>query len=1010
MATAAVGITGATAIPYVGWIIAIAAAYVDATYIAPSLAGKGREAARSPRLLDVPVGSNEPGAPRVWAIGRRVRVPTHVLWQDRKVRESTSGGNKGGTSVQLRRVYIDALISLNDRRTLSLQQLVGNGALLLYKSRNLVEIVTSNMRADYDAGGPSIVLQVSSTLDPSFTDRFQVDDIVKFTDWVHEGGADELNTGFWKVDAVTDHAPGTPSTMSVIPQSGQSITSSAYNAGNEYAPAKVERVDDAVVDPGTWAISSIGPSLIFVSDAMEDVFFAGDRVRIQGVKLSPGVGSIPSDAVYQYNGTNGPTPTAGFTRVGGTSDPPSGNYVNVSGTEVLQITAVQARLYTAGIFPPTFNPGANYHNGADDQGEDSLLAAANGTGNIPAYRGVAYQGLDSFFATRFGDQLPYSLEALLEIDPAMSWAQAVSEVLQRADIPVTAIDTSGVSTRPFGGMFLRGAVPTLTAIQPMLVAGQIIGQERDGIIAMFHVDNADVVQVENGASFSDFATIGSRDPRTDNKVIVEDQAEEDLPTSVGIRHQDPDNQYADGYQHFGLRNPQGVAHQNEQELDLSNVVLTRKEARNLATTVMRRAWINRRKYRFTLPVAYMHVLENDILTFTTDEDDIVRCRVIQRDMGSDFRVSVVALAEDVDLDVSGSPVQSGAGITSPSVITPAYVIAITLDIPAIEDSGIIPPRLRFALCAANFGENWAGAQVWESIDGASYTNVGSVSEQTAIGYFDTDLTSQTASEEYGTTTVTVRSQTVDVQLWYEGSTAIEAATQAEAEAGKNWVAIISNAGTADDAVEIAAFTTVTPNGSGSYTLGGWLRGLRGTASVQRDTGSVIVLLTPGDALFDREFPGQVTPTSLEYKVVPLGADIDDVTAIVVEATWRNSRPLPVRSITKTIGASPFDVRFDIEANWTRALLPPGTQPPHPIDEPFEEYRLDIYDPNGVTLMRQKTITSTGTGSSTIRDRWFDYPAAEQTTDGYTPSGTETFVIDCVQVGEYGEGPSTLQEL
>jgi hypothetical protein len=299
--------------------------------------------------------------------------------------------------------------------------------------------------------------------------------------------------------------------------------------------------------------------------------------------------------------------------------------------------------------------------------------------------------------------------------------------------------------------------------------------------------------------------------------------------------------------------------------------------------------------------------------------------------------------------------------------------------------------------------------VWESIDGASYVNVGNIPEQTAIGYFDTDLTSQTASEEYGTTTVTIGWHTVHVQFLYEGTTALEAATQAEAEAGKNWVAIISSGSTADDSIEIAAYTTVTPNGAGSYTLGGWLRGLRGTSSAQRDIGSIIVLLD-GATMWDREFPGQVTPTSLEYKVVPFGLDIDDVTAIAVEATWRNSRPLPVRSLTKTIGASPFDVRFDMEANWTRAVLPPGTQPPHPVDEPVEEYRLDIYDPTGATLVRQKTITASGTGISTIRDRWFDYTAAEQTTDGYTPSGTETFIVDCVQVGEYGDGPSILQEL
>lgn len=1048
MATAAVGAAGSAgvfaSVPYVGWVLAIAAAYVDAAYIAPALAGEGKQAAKAPRMLGTPVGSNEAGAPRIWACGARVRVPTHILWQDEKVRESTSGGQKGGTTVQLKRVYIDALIALNDRPTKALQQLRGNGKLLLYKSRNVVSVTTDQMRADSASG--TVTVSVLSTLDPAFTDKFQVNDIVQFDGFVHESGDDELAIGYWRVTAVSDHAPGTPSTMDVVPQSGQSISGSAYGGGNPFAQASVIRVDDAIVGThtgsntgpfGTWAGSTgqVGFSRSGVGNGPPwyEIFKEGDIVSMGGVKLAtsspglPGGWSIgdpaPEGGAYLvvFCGTYGATGEIILLVRHQSSDPvvPGGTGGNTltwepigSTTKVLNIVRLNAApRFTAGIFPATFNPDAYYHSGTETQGEDAILAAAEGTGNVPAYRGVACQGFDSFFATQFGDQLPYSLEALIDVDSGLSWGEACRIVLERAGVPSESIDITGVSSRPFAGMFLRGAVPTITAMQPLLVAGQIIGQERDGTIAMFHVDNADVVQVENGSSFSDFGVALDGGERTDAKILVEDQAEEDLPTSIGIRHQDPDNQYADGYQHFGLRNPSGIEHQNEQEFDLSNIVLTRKEARNLATTTMRRAWINRRKYRCTLPAAYLHVLENDILTFTTDDGDEVRCRVIQRDIGSDFRVSVVAIAEDVELEVSGSPVQSAAGITTPVVITPAVLVAVPLDMPAIADSGIVPPAIKLAVCATNLGQNWAGAQVWESVDGASYTMVGSIGDQAAIAFTESDLTTQAASEEYGTGTVSLRSQTVDVQFFYEGAVALEAATQAEAEAGKNWVAIISNGSTVDSSIEIAAFTTVTPNGGGSYTLGGWLRGLRGTSPEQRDTGSIMVMLYPNQGgLFTREFPGQVLPTSLEYKVVPIGADIDDIVASSVDVVWRNSRPLPVRSISKTIGASPYDARITVDANWTRAVLPPGTQPPHPIDEPFEEYRLDIYDPTGATLVRQKTITSVGTGSSTIRDRWFDYPASEQTADGYTPSGTTTFIVDCVQIGVYGESPSILQGL
>jgi hypothetical protein len=1008
VATLAVGGASAagafTAVPYVGWILAIGAAYWDATQTYPKLLGDGKNSARPPRFLDVPTLSNAAGAPRVWAIGARVRVPTHVLWQTEKVREGTAGSSKSGTQVNIRRVYIDTLVALNDRRTESLHQLIGNGKLLLYKSRNVVSVTTSQMGAFESTG--VIVVHMASLLEPDLTDKFRIGDVVKPSGFTKIAGPDGFNDTYWVVTSVGAHQPGQPSSMLLAAQDGQTVTSMEYSGGNVFAPATIERVDDAIVNEMA-AVLSIGPlfgSAVQVMILRRDVggqdfstiFSAGDIVHVRDVQtINPAhewrvfltydneIWLIPLTTTYTL-----------------------GSYSPTATNDVVKIEFVDQPLFTAGLFPPTFVPSDHYFGGSETQGESALLAADKGTGNIPAYRGVAYQGLDQFFATQFGDQLPFSLEAIIDPDLAMTWREAVSEVLQRAAIPIAAIDTTGVSALPFAGMYLRGAVPTASAMQPMLLAGQIVGQERDGTIAAFDVENCDVVQVENGEQFSDLGCRIDGTPAADDKIRVEDQDERDLPTSVGIRHQDPDNLYADGYQHFGLRNPGGVDHQNEQEVDLSNLVLTRKQAREIATTLLRRAWVNRRQYRFNLPCAYLDVLENDIITMTDDDGNVIRCRVVQRDIGNDFRVTVVAVAEDVDLAVYGSPVQTSAGTSVPSVLPPAYLRVVPLDAPGITNDTVDIPGIKLAVCAENGGEHWAGAAVYESVNGASYQQVGSVGRQAAIGTFDDELTAEDPSEEYGTSTVTVRSQDVDVTFGYEGDTPIEAATQAEAEAGKNWCMILSDVG-----VEVAAFTTVTPNGARNYTLGGWLRGLRGTTGSARVAGSQIVLLHPdGGNVFHREFPGSILPSTLDYKVVPFGASIDDITEISVTATWVNARPLPVRAIQSTVGASPFDAKLEVVAHWTRAVLPLGAQPPHPMDEPFESYLFVIYDPTGATIERIKPLTAQGTGSPTLRDKFVTYTAAEQTDDGYTPDAAETFIVDVLQVGEFGESPSIKQEI
>jgi hypothetical protein len=84
--------------------------------------------------------------------------------------------------------------------------------------------------------------------------------------------------------------------------------------------------------------------------------------------------------------------------------------------------------------------------------------------------------------------------------------------------------------------------------------------------------------------------------------------------------------------------------------------------------------------------------------------------------------------------------------------------------------------------------------------------------------------------------------------------------------------------------------------------------------------------------------------------------------------------------------------------------------PYPLDEPFEEYALDVYDPTGVTLKRTLEITSIGTGSSTLRDPWVTYEVADQIADGYTPGPTETYWIAVRQNGTYGYSATLRREI
>lgn len=1013
-------VSTAAYMPYIGFGIGIAAALVDTFVLMPALRGKGQRVGETPKLVDVPTGSNEPGAPRIWALGARVRVPTHVIWQQAKQRETTSGSNKAGTLVQQRKVYFDAAIALNDRPVRELSQLNGNGKLILFKTRNIVGITTSAMTLSIVAG--RIRLTMSSTLDPDFSDIFKVKDAVELRGWIQSAGIN-INTGFWKVHTIQQHTT-TPSYMDLTAYDGQTIAGIAATGGTPFDPAIVRRVDDYVFDDDGLSLSyrtvagqsswdPLGFSVGGYNWKPYDIFQLNDRCRL----IVPGTSGIYDGVIklisYSGTGVNGDVLFSYQIQSPLFPSPPSGTGVLTVGSGASnppRITYETPAVFSNGVFPATYNPDSYFYSGSETQTPSALLEANKVVGDVPAYRGMAYQVFDDFYASLFGDQLPYSMEALIACDRTMDWPQALRAILcDRYALPQTAVDATGVSIRPFLGYYIRGPLPAVTALQPLLLAGQIMTQDRDGTLVFNEFANADEIAVENGGVFSDFGTRIAGDTIGDDKWRIEDAAIEDMPTKVGVRHQDPDNIYAAGYQFFGLRNPEGVDHTNEQELDLSQLVMTRREAANLAATVLRRSWVNRRTYRFVLPASYIHLLESDLVTWTDDEGVDHVARIIQRDIGSDFRVGITAIAEDLDLAVAGSPVQSAAG-SLPQLPTPAAGLDVVIvDAPAVREGQNRKPGVHIAVGFA--AGSWSGAAIYESVDGTTWDLIDIASKRAATGTFETDLGSGTVAEYVGLPSLPplTDSSYVTVTMTPYGGSQLTSRTNKEIAAGANWCALVRPDGT----TEIAAFSTVTALGNNQFTLSNWLRGLRGTGHpyskvvLNCPAGTRIVLLN-GDTYY-REFAGDVTPQALAYKIVPAGLGLEDVEQINVVTQRRNALPLPVRTLTKTINPTTFSARFTVQYNWSRAVLPLGTQPPHPMDEPLEAYRFTIYDPAGLQVRRIKTITASGTGSNTIRDRWIDYPAAEQSADGYTPGASTLFAIDVQQVGEYGLGPSVLRK-
>ena len=175
------GAAGAT--PFVAAVATLAFTYVDSLLLTP--AAKDANRGDTDLLLGVPTGAQGPGSDTVWAIGRRIRVPCHVLYQSSKIREEFPTSKQATGTIE-RQVFVDALVSINTRKTNRILQLIGNGRLLAWTDRNLTRVETDGQYAVWIAPNQAtVVVYTASVFEVSYARLFKVGDLVELQGFEH---------------------------------------------------------------------------------------------------------------------------------------------------------------------------------------------------------------------------------------------------------------------------------------------------------------------------------------------------------------------------------------------------------------------------------------------------------------------------------------------------------------------------------------------------------------------------------------------------------------------------------------------------------------------------------------------------------------------------------------------------------------------------------------------------------------------------------------------------------
>ena len=582
---------------------------------------------------------------------------------------------------------------------------------------------------------------------------------------------------------------------------------------------------------------------------------------------------------------------------------------------------------------PNWNPSkitnVTIYKGSNTQAPDPLIEAYEDAGKVPGYRGWSYVVLERVHLLEYGQRVP-QFSFLVEVSPAATVAAAMGSIMQAAGRDASTYDLSRVEAEDLEGYAVAGPNEAARNLQPLMVASDIIEQERDDKLHFFPRKKATIIDVD----FADLAAheSGGDAPRV---VTVEKIEDSRIPSEIDVRYLDLQNEDQHGSER--ARRTQYVT-DGVSVIDLP-LVMNGARARQIAERVLWSAVLNAEKLRGFLPFKYRHVVENDILRFQAygrvweillRKVDHGANNLIRWEGHLEIREALVQPA--ISDDPSGAAPQGS--LTLPPHITP-YI----WDPPALIEQHTASPGIYIAAGIPDQDAQWIGALLYSSLDDSLYEFEDLISGEATIGTCFTALAAAAAGywDEVSTVHVEVFNGTLS------NKTALEVLNGAN-------IALIGD--------EIIGFRKATPIADGEYTLSGLLRGLRGTED--KISGHAVdarfILLENSGLKFIPIDQGEIGVLR-HWKVATSGQDLDDVTAVQLTPTGRNVQPFgPVHLAQERNAPSTNDVTL----SWvrrTRSLTNFLSFGPAPVLEPEETYEVDIiYPVASSTVVRTKTVT------------------------------------------------------
>ena len=441
------------------------------------------------------------------------------------------------------------------------------------------------------------------------------------------------------------------------------------------------------------------------------------------------------------------------------------------------------------------------HDGGEGQAADPLIAAAEGVGACPAYRGLAYVVFEDLPLADYGNRIP-NLTFEVIADVAVDTAVIVADLC--AGTGVAAVG---------GGPAVTGYAAVRTGSVRVQLAPVV------ELCDLRLHDDGDVLTIAAGA-IGPVAAVAAGDVGCVAAGSVPRQAPHEaraaagsLDDAVAIGFDDPGRDFQPGLQRAARRG--GV--QRAAQIDVA-MALTADVAKGLAEAVLARRAAARTSATLTLPPRRADLRAGTLLTRPGDPGSWA----VRRWTFSGF-VSELTI-ERLPARRFGSIAADAGRAHDPGDAAPGSTTLHLLDLPSLSDALDTAPRLLIAAAGASRG--WRRSSLAISRDGGdSYADAGEIGAASAMGTTTTGLAAGDASRWD-------RVNSVDLTLICD-TMWLESRSEASVLGGSN-AALIGN--------EIVQFASVQPLGGSRFRLSTLLRGRRGSAVAAHPAGSRFVVL------------------------------------------------------------------------------------------------------------------------------------------------------------------------